>query len=136
MKSILTSFILLLLVFSGCGSQPAPKDGYHTSTPAWVNNPNVGGKTGAIGVAGRTYDQRESTRRKLAITRALDELSLQQGVRVELSMSKRDIVKNDSASTSMDTQSSYKASAKVTAHIQETWNNPLTGELFVWMVLD
>ncbi len=136
MKSLLTSIILLLLLLSGCGSEPTPKQEYKTVTPEWVSNPNIGGKTGAIGVAGRTYDQKESTKRKLAISRALDELTLQQGVKVQMSMSKHDVVSDDVATTHMDVKSEYKAGSTVTAHIQETWNNPLTGELFIWMVMD
>jgi len=135
MKSLLTSIVLLILLFSGCASHPQKQE-YKAPRPAWVSNPNMDGKTGAIGVAGRTYDQKESTKRKLAISRALDELTLQQGVKVEMSMSKRDVVDNDVASTHMDVQSSYKAGSTVTAHIQETWQNPLTGELYVWMVMD
>jgi len=136
MKSLLTTVVLFLLLLSGCSSEPTPKQEYKTVMPVWVSNPNVDGKTGAIGVAGRTYDQKESTKRKLAISRALDELTLQQGVKVQMSMSKHDVVSDDVATTHMDVQSEYEAGSTVTAHIQETWNNPLTGELFIWMVMD
>ncbi len=135
MKFFLISVALLLLLLSGCGTQPQKQE-YKVSTPDWVKNPNLNGKRGAIGVASRTYDQKESSKRKLAISRALDELTLQQGVKVQLSMTKRDVVNNDVASTHMDTKSSYDASSTVTAHIQGAWENPLTGELFIWMVMD
>jgi len=135
MKSFLTSITLLLFLLGGCSSQP-PKQEYKVSSPAWVKNPNIDGKTGAIGVASRTYDQKESSKRKLAISRALDELTLQQGVKVKLKMTKRDVVSDDVASTHMDTKSSYDANSTVTAHIQGSWENPLTGELFIWMVMD
>ena len=136
MKSFLTSITLLLLLLTGCSSQPVTKQEYRVSTPAWVLNPNMSGKNGAIGVATRTYDQKESTKRKLAISRALDELSLQQGVKVQMSMSKRDVVSDGVASTHMDVKSAYQANSTVTAHIQKVWENPLTGELYIWMVMD
>ncbi len=135
MKSFLTFITLLLLLLSGCSSQPVKQE-YKVSSPAWVSNPSIDGKTGAIGVASRTYDQKESTKRKLAISRALDELTLQRGVKVRMSMSKRDVVDNDIATTHMDVKSEYEAASTVTAHIQDVWENPLTGELFIWMVMD
>jgi len=136
MKSLLAFAVMLLVLLDGCNSQPTATQKYETKKPAWITNPNIKGNVGAVGVAGMTYDQKESTKRKLAISRALDELSLQQGVEVKLNISKKDIVKNDVASTSMNTQSSYKANAKVTAHIQSSWQDPLSGELFIWMVMD
>ena len=134
MKSILVLSILFLFV--GCNQQPTLQQDQKTVRPRWVLNPNINGKVGAVGVAGRTYDQKESTKRKLAITRALDELSLQQGVRVVLNISKKEVVKNDNMTTSMDTQSNYKANAKVTAHIEQVWEDPLTQELYIWMVIN
>ena len=126
---------VLLLWLGGCTPQSSVEQ-TDSKRPAWILNPSVGGKVGAVGVAGRTYDQKESTKRKLAITRALDELSLQQGVRVVLNISKKEVVKNDNMTTSMDTQSNYKANAKVTAHIEQVWEDPLTQELYVWMVIN
>jgi len=136
MKKVLFSIVLLLLLLDGCGSQPSPRQKQTNAKPLWITNPNIDGKIGAIGVAGRTYDQRESTKRKLAISRALDELTLQQGVEVKLNMSKQDVVTNGRATTKMDTKSHYKANSKVTAHIEGAWKDPLSGELFIWMVLD
>ncbi len=97
---------------------------------------NQGGRTGAIGVAGRTYDQSFSTQRKLAIARALDELSLQQGVEVKLKMQKSEQSTNADSHTQINEQSSYSASNSVTAHIEDVWMDKNTDEFYVWMVLD
>ena len=120
---------------AGCGSSPQPQK---SGKPAWVLNPNYNGKRGAVGVAGKTYDQRASSQRKLAIQRALDELAMQQGVKVDLVMSKEEHLRNSSASTSMDSSSQYKTTNKksITAHIEDIWQDPYTGELYVWLVLD
>lgn len=140
MRAFFSLFLVVLLgstalVVSGCGESPKPQKG---AKPAWVLNPNYDGKKGAVGVAGRTYDQRVSSQRKLAISRALDELALQQGVKVELSMQKEEHLRNQSASTSMDTNSNYKTTnnSAITAHIEDIWQDPYTGELYVWLVLD
>ena len=133
MKLFLYSFIIILS-FSGCIS-PQPETTKCTDKP-WILNPNLNGNIGAVGSAMRTYDQKTSSQRKLAITRALDELSLQQGVKVNLNMSKRDVVANERSHTTVDTRSNYEASTKVTAHIQEACRDNSSGEFFVWMVMD
>ncbi len=135
MLRFLFSFSIVVSLFTGCNSsQPVPH--VRSAQPAWILNPNQDGKIGAIGVAARTYDQKISTQRKLAITRALDELSLQQQVKVHLSMTKRDKVSNNSSSMNMDTQSNYKSNATITAHIADVYKDKTTGELYVWMVMD
>lgn len=135
MKALFVSLLLCSLLLTGCNSQPAPTIN-KSAEPSWVMNPNQDGKSGAVGVAGRTYDQKISTQRKLAITRALDELTLQRGVKVQLSMNKKEIVENERSSTHLDQQSSYDASSAITAHIEQAWKNPLTGDIFIWMVID
>lgn len=134
MKKVCLSIFLVLLTLLGCAGQPAAKN--PNERPAWILNPNANNKNGAVGVAARTYDQKISTKRTLAITRALDELSLQQGVKVELSLDKRETVVNDKANTAMDVQSNYKSSASITAHIEDIWEDKISGELYIWMVLD
>ena len=135
MKYFLTLSFLSLIFFSGCGSTPNP-----TSTKcedkAWMLNPNSNGKVGAVGSSMRTYDQKTNSQRKLAITRALDELSLQQGVKVTLNMDKTETVKNDKSTTTLDSKSTYSTNTKVTAHIQEACKNNSSGEFYVWMLLD
>jgi hypothetical protein len=138
---ILVKIVFLALLgifatsFSGCeGSNPQPTQ----ERPTWILNPNKDGKTGAVGVAGKTYDQRISTQRKLAIQRALDELALQQGVKVNLSMKKEEHLKNDTSSVSVDSNSSYKttSSKALSAHIEDVWQDKITSELYIWLVLD
>ena len=133
-------FIVLLgstiFLSSGCGgSKPKPEAG---ARPAWILNPNYDGKQGAVGVAAETYDMSVSTQRKLAISRALDELALQKGVKVELNMKKEEHLRNQKSSLSIDSSSSYKTTnpSAITAHIEAIWKDPRTGELYVWLVLD
>ncbi len=136
---LVTTLLLggVALFFNGCaGDTPAPQS--KNRKPEWIRNPNLGGKVGAVGVAGRTYDQRISTQRKFAIQRALDELAMQQGVKVSLSMTKEEHVANEQASTSMESKSTYRTTNEktISAHIEAVWQDPLTNELYVWLVLD
>jgi uncharacterized lipoprotein NlpE involved in copper resistance len=134
MKKTLLTLFITLFTLTGCMGQPEAKNA--NERPSWILNPNQNGKSGAVGVAARTYDQKVSTKRTLAITRALDELSLQQGVKVELNLNKQETVVNDRSNTVLDTQSSYQSSSTVSAHIEDVWEDKITGELYIWMVLD
>ncbi|MEA2091412.1 MAG: hypothetical protein U9O83_03480 [Campylobacterota bacterium] len=133
MRKLLSSLILLLLVLAGCASQPAPRT---SEAPSWILNPNQDGKIGAVGSSMRTYDQKTSTQRKLAISRALDELSLQKGVKVEMSLTKQESYKNGRGNTQMDTGASYQTKSTITAHIENIYEDKISGELFIWMVMD
>jgi uncharacterized lipoprotein YajG len=135
MKNFLLFALLLIALLAGCGEQPSPTR-YVNQEPSWIMNPNQDGKNGAIGVAGVTYDQRVSSQRKLAITRALDELTLQKGVKVELTISKEESLAHGESTSTLNEKSDYNAAATITAHIEKVWQNKLTNEIYVWMVLD
>lgn len=134
MKIFTYSLILTVLILTGC-NQPKPTASPSTP-PSWIMNPNQGGKIGAVGSANRVYDGKTSTKRQLAITRALDELSLQQGVKVKMSMTKSEQVTNDRVQSKVDVDATYSANTTVTAHIEAMWQDPLSAELFIWMVVD
>jgi len=135
MKKLLPFFLFTFLFFVGCQKQPTPS-ALSTQEPSWILNPNQNGKIGAVGVAGRTYDQKPSSQRKLAITRALDELSLQKGVKVELQLHKQETLSHNRSSTKINEKSNYTSSNNVTAHIEKIWRDRLSNELYVWMLID
>jgi len=129
---LLVSFILL--AFSACSlSKP---DAKQNIKPSCINNPNQNNYTGSVGIANIHY-KGFIYQRKLAISRALDELALQKGVMVSLSMQKSEQVKNNKSSSNLETQSAYETSeAKLTAHIKDTWQDNVSKTLFIWLVLD
>jgi hypothetical protein len=132
MNKLFGCVLLTLLLFTGCNSQPMPTD----NTPSWILNQNQNSKIGAVGSSMRTYDQKRSTQRKLAITRALDELSLQRGVKVEMNLTKKESYKNGNGTTKIDVDANYQTSDTITAHIQEVYQDDISGELFIWMLID
>lgn len=134
MKYFLT-LSFMLLFFSGCGSTPNPST-TKCEDKAWMLNPNSNGKLGAVGSSMRTYDQKMNSQRKLAITRALDELSLQKGVKVNLNLNKQELVKNEKSTTTLESKSTYSTNNKITAHIEDACKDNSSGEFFVWMLLD
>jgi hypothetical protein len=134
MKTLL--YISIALIFTGGVFTQPENEPLKCKERPWMLNPNINGKLGAVGSAMQTYDQKTSTQRKLAITRALDELSLQQGVDVTLSMQKNELVENERATTKIDSASSYETKTSVSAHIQDACKDNYTGEFFVWMVMD
>jgi len=133
MTYYLRGFIIMFLLTGCMNTQPVK---VKCKNEPWILNPNISGKVGAVGSAMRTYDQKTSSQRKLAITRALDELSLQRGVRVNLSMYKKETLSNQNVQNSMDTRSSYQTNTKMTAHIQDVCKDNSSAELFIWMVMD
>ncbi|MCK9491980.1 MAG: hypothetical protein M0Q24_07810 [Sulfurimonas sp.] len=133
MKKLFSS-IFVLFILAGCISQPAPTRA--NITPSWIINPNQNDKIGAVGSSMITYDQKRSTQRKLAITRALDELSLQRGVKVQMKLTKEESYKNGSGTTSIKEKANYSANTEITAHIEDVYEDKISGELFIWMVID
>lgn len=125
-------FLVIFLTLTACSQQAVIVN----HEPSWILNPSQDGKFGAVGVAARTYDQKISSQRKLAITRALDELSLQQGVSVSLNVTKKDSLKYGKSTTNLNSQSAYNSNNKITAHIEKVWKDKSTNELYIWMVLD
>jgi len=132
MHKLFLSTCMGLLFLTACSSTPSP----NSLKPKWLSNPNPNGKIGAIGVAARTYDQRPSTQRKLAITRALDELSLQKNVQVSYSMQKKETSTANNSSLSMNEKGNYTTNETISAHVEDTWLDKRTNQLYVWMLLD
>lgn len=125
-----------LLFFVACTPAPNTAPSGIGMKPKWIMNPNIDGKRGAVGIAGQTYDQKPSTQRKLAISRALDELSLENGVQVTVSMKKRDNFANGRAFLNMKTEGTYRSKTMLNAHIEDVWEDKMSGQLYVWMVLN
>ena len=104
--------------------------------PAWIDSPYIAGKVTAVGSA-HIHFKGKNAQRKLAISRAIDELSVQQGVDVSTYTTRHDQKLGASYSAKSDIYSFQTSNNKtVHAHIKEVWSDPKTDELFIWMVAD
>ncbi len=132
LKGTLTLFVSFMFLACG-GVEPTVANG---EQPAWIYDPNLSGAVGAVGQCGTHYDGR-SMQRKVAITRAIDELAMQGDVTVdsEISVSTEVLgsqVKNRSKSKT------YVSAKGVPVHafIEEMWFDKKSEILYVWMIKD
>ena len=125
-----TLFTITLLLLCGChGKQPQKQE-----RPTWINNPHQSGTTGAVGSA-KIHFEGSAAQRKLAISRALDELAQQQGVVVTSQILRQDSREGELTSSKADIYSFQKNSGEtVHAYIEAVWQDPETEELFIWMI--
>jgi hypothetical protein len=128
MKKILfVVFVVFGLI--GCNQANPNKE------PSWIYNPNSDGKIGGVGSA-KTHTRGKSAQRRVAISRALDEIATQMGTKVSTVISTSASVSSGTASSSMQTYSFQTTDGKIVkAYIKRMWHNPRTDELFVWMVV-
>jgi len=79
----------------------------------------------------------KSAQRKLAISRALDEIASQMGVEVKSILSSHVQANGAAASSSMESYSFQTTDGKtVKASIKEMWFDKRMNELHVWMVAE
>lgn len=135
MKAVL--FTLLLLFLAGCNEYVAPAQ--QTSSvnyPAWINNPNLNGLKGAVG-SSLPHFKGPAYQRALAVSRALDELAMEMGVQVSIVANREESAHGENVDAKSDIVTKQTVNnSTVTAHIEATFTDPSTNELFVWMVLN
>jgi len=134
----LALIIMLIVTFLGCSSLSQKNSNQNkinsNGLPNWVFDSNAGGKykLGGVGVSKRTIDG-ITKQREIAISRAIDEIAKQMGVKVS----------NTTLSHSTKNNSSFEQYSlqtvrgkEVKAVMKETWYNKETGEIYVWMVVE
>lgn len=133
MYRLIVFSLLFPLLFSACQNRPSP---IPVHEPLWMAKPSLEGKIGAVGSA-KPHFKGPAEQRKLAISRALDELAQQSGVEV-----KSAIVRNEKRTGSLVNSSAElftlqnSTNETIKAHIQEIWTNPKTKEMHVWLLAD
>jgi len=127
--------MVLAVLAVGCGGTPqatVPKDG----SPEWIYNPGMSGKIGGVGSA-ITHVKGRAAQRETAISRALDEIARQMGVKVSNVLSTEASAGGGNASSSMQSYSFQTTDGKVVkAQIKAFWHDSYRNELFVWMVVE
>ncbi|GAB6094433.1 hypothetical protein JCM14469_06850 [Desulfatiferula olefinivorans] len=131
MRSI--SIVVVLVLGLGLA---ACVTGQKSSTPNWVYNSAVEGKVTGIGVCGEHVNG-VNAQRSLAIKRAIDEMALQMGVKVSNVALIGTKAGAAGSSSSVESYSFQTVDGNVVkAVIRETWKNPKTNEIYIWMVTE
>lgn len=124
-------FFSLIFIFS-CTVAPQIVS---SSRPDWIFKPSGNGYIGGVGICG-THIKGKTGQRDLAVSRALDEIARQLGVRVDSVMLKNSENTADSAQTSISTYSIHTVDGKtVSAKIVESWIDTNSNELYIYMVM-
>jgi len=130
----LTSLLLILLFsFTACQNRQVTAP---VEKPSWINSPKKGEQIGAVGSAMPHFNGKTAQRR-LAISRALDELAQQNGVQVKSTILRNEkrVGKQTKSSAEVFTIQS-SANTTIHAHIEKAWADPRTEEIYIWLLAD
>lgn len=132
-RSLLLFLSVFLLTACAYNSESANSNG--TNMPKWVYAPSGDDYIGGVGVCG-THIKGVNGQRQLAISRAIDEIARQMGVKVSNILETQSSATSQSAAGSaMSSYSVHTVSGSViTAVIKDSWINPKTGELYIYMI--
>ena len=127
MKKVLVGILFVLLFLSGCNSTPS----YQRCN---INHKAPKGKIGGLGIAARHLGGK-SAQRKLAISRALDEIASQLGTKVSNQTVRQESVANGNSNSTMQIYSFQTTNGKIIkAKIKNSCYDPRTQELYIWMI--
>ncbi len=130
MYKYIFSLCLTLVFICGCSSKTPVIE------PAWINKPNLHGKIGAVG-SSKPQFKGKTHQRRVAISRALDELAQQSGVNIDTRTARRDRRIGSQGRSSTEVFTLQTSNNKtVQAHIEEIWTDPRTKEMYIWLVVD
>lgn len=138
-KVLNTSILIGVLLISGCSARNEVKyDNPALSpiekTPAWIYETSKDGKIGGVGISKPHYAGK-TAQRSLAISRALDEIARQLGVKVVNSQKTTTTGTSLNATTTLEIYSFQTTDGKVIrATIQAFWEDKPNEELYVWML--
>lgn len=101
--------------------------------PSWFYTPSGDGYIGGVGVCA-THVKGATAQRELAISRALEDIARQYGVKVDSVMKVQSKESQISTKVDIDTFSLHTFEGKVViAKIIEVWKNEKTDELYIYM---
>lgn len=132
------AFCTMLMCFSGCASKHS-NSGYASNIkiPEWVTNPSKNGVIGGVGYCA-AHINGYAGQKELASKRALEDIARQKGVLVNSIMlvsskSSNSVKLPDTTSKNI---SSYQTQQNVKAYIKEIWVNPVSKEMYIYMIAE
>lgn len=132
--------VVSVLLFTGCVNQQPTNSTTVTKQPVkaepkWLDDPYIDGdKVAAIGCA-RYHFKGESEQKKLAISRAKDQIASQINTKISNMTHRTKKIKNNASVSSSVNSSSLHEVEEVTisTKVKATYKKP-TGEICVWVV--
>lgn len=138
MKKIIVISIALLAACSTPSKvipDLSPDNKQEHGKPYWYWKAGATGKIGGVGICG-PHINGPTGQRELAVSRAIDDIAKQMGVKVSSSLHMVTSGTRDSVVTQADVYSVQTVDGKtVKAEVKEFWEDPETGDLYVWMVM-
>lgn len=125
----LSSVILIALFLSACGGSSSAKP--KNERPDWIYNHDGG----VVGICD-THMKGDAAQEQVAIDRALEKLSKQQGVEVSSTSTSTQKESGGHYGSGHSSTAQIKASNKVKATIKDAWRDPKTNRYYVWMVME
>ena len=128
MRVLYVVMIVCMLAFLGCAGSKTVK------APSWVMNPSESGAVAGVGNC-RRHINGFSAQRMVAIRRGLDEIAMQKGMTIS-NVALVGIKGSQAGTTSKIESWSFQTvnNQKVTAAVRASWMDPVTEELFVWVI--
>jgi hypothetical protein len=136
MNGLSKVFGVCLLGFSliACNSTPQKVD--VNAKPAWIDNPYQKDKRVAVGQSAPHF-KGKAEQRKVAMARAIDELSAQMGVKVTTATQMNQTMTGVDSRLRLDSQSSHSVDNKVVnAKVEAEWTDPASGTFYILMVAE
>ena len=128
MRVLYVVMIVCMLAFLGCAGSKTVK------APSWVMNPSESGAVAGVGNC-RRHINGFSAQRMVAIRRGLDEIAMQKGMTISNVALVGTVGTQAGISTSLESWSFQTVdNQKVTAVVKAAWMDPVTEELYVWVV--
>jgi PBP1b-binding outer membrane lipoprotein LpoB len=124
------SIVALVLFLNGC-VPPAPAAHSNYEKPDWIYNHTEG----AVGICD-THMKGDAAQEQVAMDRALEKLSKQQGVEVQSESFSQQKETAAYYSSGHKSTATIKANNKVKAKIKKTWRDPRNNRYYVWMVME
>lgn len=129
-----TLFVFLFFCIGGCSYYPNDTNAYR-ARPDWVYNPSGVDYIGGVGYSG-VHINGKSGQRKLAVSRAIDEIARQLGVKVDSVVSTKLDGDKSGSFSKMNVFSVQTVKGEAfSAIITDMWEDSEKGELYVYMRL-
>jgi len=123
---VIFSFFIALVLLSGCGEVPKPKD----PKPTWINNHTIG----AVGMCS-THMHGNAAQEEVAHDRALKKLAKQKAASVKTSSVSTQHENSGRYTSSYDSQTTVSSDVtNISAKEEKTWRNPKNNNYYIWLI--